>query len=1041
MTEKEKNSVVPGTSPKSIKMDLLMFKDDILKDFRTIQISLDEKYAKADEYLSERINKFDLKIKSFEKKIFELSNLIVTDNSIREKVEKLCQSEDEIRDTIFKRRAIFNEFEKKAKDDINRINNILTESVIYPGIIGNQCKFSSFHDFMDYVMQELAQLCLFKDKSGLDLGPFKRKIDTALETLKIQMNNFCSKDFVCTSLSQSEERIQSLLKVYDDRLQDTRVENSHYSLGLIKKTEEIAKQMEKLKIFQNQLLDAKHNEEIFNTYNNEIFSIKNRINQINEILKELLSYHPSSKIYFGNEINRKQSKIISGVKQYIKGNLNANELSNMRKFTYEKSNSKVRDNNDSPFPSTSPFPTPDSMKFNNNNNSNHNNIDNKKRYSLNVNNTNFLFLNNNANKRDSNVIVDKRKSFVSQKSLNMSNNLDSINKKFSDETNEINKAEKNEKSENNYEFKKKPFLKRKTCTFINTSNLQPNNLTNDKIKNIRLSFQISGKNIIEENKKESIEESDNNLTLSKKNSNQVNEFNDSFEKDDKSQNVNKNNTMSESSQNKSKSKNQSIIKEEDENISENSTKNINGCHSERKKCDKNLEIKTDNSKNEKENNIKEKTEDKSEDENKKEIEKEKEKEKEKEDHDIVIEDESENIDEKTNENKKEDKIENNNENKSSNNNLNNEKQKAFNDILNNISKSSLKVEKTLKSNGIKYNNIKPESFKEEPNTMSSDHNITSINNKDKFDPYNSENSNLRLVAIKKRNRSNNLDNNEDISTTYRENNNINSKIISQSYKEQNNILKNNLNDLNNKIKIQQDNIQKIINNMNNAGLKTSRDENIHKNLKSNSSFPKANQNQLHISMYPKKDTIKAPLSPNTNRIEKSVINSLIELHVSKNPLISKYMSNNNFNNCNNINIIPLKNENRTFTSFPKIRNDSSEQKLIQKNNLNEKKNINIIAQTLNEGKYSKQQVTKITSYDKKPKKVLLINPDNIPPNMLIIRKKNKGINKNRSLPNEKGTKTPKIESLKDQIHLPYKINSNGDDILKLHENIHEDKNE
>ena len=172
----------------------------------------------------------------------------------------MCQSEDEIRDTIFKRRAIFNEFEKKTKDDISRINNILTDSVIYPGMIGNSCKFSCFHDFMDYVIQELAQLCLFRDKSGLDLGPFKRKIDTALETLKLQANNFCSKDFVNTTISQSEERIQSLLKIYDDRLQDTRVENSHYSLGLIKKTEEITKQMEKLRQYQKQLLYVKNNE-------------------------------------------------------------------------------------------------------------------------------------------------------------------------------------------------------------------------------------------------------------------------------------------------------------------------------------------------------------------------------------------------------------------------------------------------------------------------------------------------------------------------------------------------------------------------------------------------------------------------------------------------------------------------------------------------------------------------------------------------------------------------------------------------------------
>ena len=325
--------------------------------------------------------------------------------------------------------------------------------------------------------------------------------------------------------------------------------------------------------------------------------------------------------------------------------------------------------------------------------------------------------------------------------------------------------------------------------------------------------------------------------------------------------------------------------------------------------------------------------------------------------------------------------------------------------------------------------------------MSSDHNITSINNKDKIDPYNSENSNLKLVAIKKRNRSNNLDNNEDISTTYKESNNINNKISSQSFKELNNSLKNNLNDLSNKVKLQHDNIKKIINSMNNAGSKTGRDGNINKSLKNNSSFPKTTQSQLHVTLYPKKDTIKAPHSPVTKRIEKSLINSLIEYNVSKNPLIYKYISNNNLNNYNNINIIPIKNENKTFTSFPKIKSDFSERKIIQKNNFNEKKNINIIAQAINDAKYPKQQITKNPSYDKKPKKVLLINPDNIPPNILIIRKKNKSSNKNRSMQNERENKTAKIESLKDQIRLPFKINSNDDDILKFNQNVFEIKKE
>ena len=80
---------IPGISQASIKMDLVRFKNDILKDFRSIQFSLDDKYLKADHFLNERITQFEIKINSLNKKISELSNLVFTDNNIRDKVESL----------------------------------------------------------------------------------------------------------------------------------------------------------------------------------------------------------------------------------------------------------------------------------------------------------------------------------------------------------------------------------------------------------------------------------------------------------------------------------------------------------------------------------------------------------------------------------------------------------------------------------------------------------------------------------------------------------------------------------------------------------------------------------------------------------------------------------------------------------------------------------------------------------------------------------------------------------------------------------------
>ena len=113
MLENKNEVIIPGTSSKSIKMDLIRFKDDILKDMRIIQISLNDKYSKVEDYLKGRINKFELKIGVFENKIAEYSNLINIDNSLKENIESLIQFKEEIRDTLFKRRAKYIDFEKK----------------------------------------------------------------------------------------------------------------------------------------------------------------------------------------------------------------------------------------------------------------------------------------------------------------------------------------------------------------------------------------------------------------------------------------------------------------------------------------------------------------------------------------------------------------------------------------------------------------------------------------------------------------------------------------------------------------------------------------------------------------------------------------------------------------------------------------------------------------------------------------------------------------------------------------------------------------
>lgn len=512
-------------SSKNMKMDLLRFKDDILKDMRTIEIGLNKKYFKIEESITEKINKFELKIGSLEEKIFELSNLITTDNLIIENIQSLNKFKEEISDSIFKSRAKYNGFEKMTNDEITRINNILNDSIIYPGIIGPSTKFKTFHDFIDYLLIEMNQLILMKDKNGLDHAPFKKKIEQSIEAFKIQINNLTSKQYLFNAINESEQKIKNLIDMYDERLKCIKTENLNNS----KKFDEMNKQIEKLFKFK-QLLQEKEKE--INLHNNEIIVIKKDLNNINEILKELLSYNP----IFKKEMERKSSKIYSGVKQYINGQLNAKELTSMKKFTFEKSQSNENFEQIQKSIKTSPFQSSPSK------NKLMNSLEIKKKMSYINEYTNLL------NRYDDNIDINDN-FFISQRIdksdlLNKNDKKDLNNKKEKEITIKGNDLEDNINLEiKKYNIKKINDFKEKENKIKELFQNKINNIEeiNDNYKNInrdmdKCIIKEEDENVLSDNSKKNLNLSyiyknyENNIQMNNELlKEKLNYFNNSFE--------------------------------------------------------------------------------------------------------------------------------------------------------------------------------------------------------------------------------------------------------------------------------------------------------------------------------------------------------------------------------------------------------------------------------------------------------------------------------------------------------------------------------
>ena len=151
-SEADANSFI--NNPKLLKKDILLFKDDVLKDLKLFMRQISEKVNNDEKFVKEKIEKFNINIQNYSEKIHELSNLICTDKTIRDKVESVVNFKQKAQESLMTNDIKINNLDKDVHDNIYRIDNILKDTVLYPGIIGGICKFKTFHDLIDFILSE-----------------------------------------------------------------------------------------------------------------------------------------------------------------------------------------------------------------------------------------------------------------------------------------------------------------------------------------------------------------------------------------------------------------------------------------------------------------------------------------------------------------------------------------------------------------------------------------------------------------------------------------------------------------------------------------------------------------------------------------------------------------------------------------------------------------------------------------------------------------------------------------------------------------------
>ena len=179
---KDFEKVIPNSSINQMpKMEILQFKNEVLSDIKKSQKLGEDKLEKFIEVIESKFIKYEEKLSKFSENLKEVTDTKSKDNILHEHVEDLLTFQAETRNNLITINVKLENLEKDIYNNVYRIDKILTESVLYPGIIGNMCKFKTFHDFMDYLLVQASQNITFRDKSEMDLKAYKIKMEKNLK--------------------------------------------------------------------------------------------------------------------------------------------------------------------------------------------------------------------------------------------------------------------------------------------------------------------------------------------------------------------------------------------------------------------------------------------------------------------------------------------------------------------------------------------------------------------------------------------------------------------------------------------------------------------------------------------------------------------------------------------------------------------------------------------------------------------------------------------------------------------------------------------
>ena len=295
------------------KEDIIYFKDEVLKDVKKFEVRVNQKVDYQETTIKKKLDEYDIKMEAMTQKVNELENKISTNISLIKKVEEIYNFKVKAEQDTLVQEIRFDTIEKDLRNAINKYDSILLESVIYAGVIGKGAKFEKFHDLIDYLLNNVSNLNLAKEKNVVDLKGIKKKYDAVVELLKSQINsNSRNIKEVNKKLTEyMEDQFKLMREDISGKFVDLRMTNNKHAIELKERSDKLSEIYKSMEILRNDM-EQKFKKEIDRIINippevnRKLLNFHNEIEAINYQFMELSEFVKNYK--FEAKIVKRENK-------------------------------------------------------------------------------------------------------------------------------------------------------------------------------------------------------------------------------------------------------------------------------------------------------------------------------------------------------------------------------------------------------------------------------------------------------------------------------------------------------------------------------------------------------------------------------------------------------------------------------------------------------------------------------------------------------------------------------------------------------------